>query len=153
MSETDTNETVVEEKKVGKPKKAKAPAAPKKAEKPAKAPKPVKVAAREVVEDEDLPEFMLSEDDVDSASSCFSMLGDATRLQILVLVNGQRSVNQISAAVGQSQPATSHHIALLRHSKMVKADRDGKSNLYGLTEYGKIAIKIARTFLLAIQKE
>jgi len=68
------------------------------------------------------------------AAQIFQMLGDGTRLRILILLDqkGKLTVTQLREALGQSQPATSHHLALLRRTGLVKYRRDGKNNFYFL---------------------
>src|SRR4051812_8533613 len=57
---------------------------------------------------------------------------DPTRLQILLmLAEGERHVGAICDALGdQSQPAVSHHLALLRHGSIVTPRREGKTLVY-----------------------
>jgi DNA-binding transcriptional ArsR family regulator len=68
------------------------------------------------------------------AAQMFQMLGDETRLRIVLLLDqkGELSVTQLYQAIGQSQPATSHHLTLLRMSGLVQYRRDGKNNFYFL---------------------
>lgn len=74
-------------------------------------------------------------------------VSDKTRLQIVQMVGMCRSnVGDICKHVKQSQPAVSHHLALLRHSGVVEFDRDGKNNYYSLTRKGE-AIDRAATCL------
>jgi ArsR family transcriptional regulator len=63
------------------------------------------------------------------------MLGDENRLRILLLLSqrGEINVSTLGAALGQSQPATSHHLTLLRATGLVSYRRDGKHNYYFLT--------------------
>jgi DNA-binding transcriptional ArsR family regulator len=71
------------------------------------------------------------------AASLLKQVSDPTRIQILLLLSdGARNVTSLCEAVDQSQPAVSHHLALLRHSAIVEANRDGKQNFYELTELG-----------------
>jgi DNA-binding transcriptional ArsR family regulator len=68
------------------------------------------------------------------AVQTFQMLGDGTRLRIAILL-GQKSVltgPQLCEFLGQSQPATSHHLALLRRFGLVRIRREGKNNFYFL---------------------
>jgi DNA-binding transcriptional ArsR family regulator len=66
-----------------------------------------------------------------AAARFFRVLGDPTRLAILELLeDGERSVGQLVAAVGQSQPRVSTHLACLRHCGFVTADRRGKEVFY-----------------------
>jgi DNA-binding transcriptional ArsR family regulator len=65
-------------------------------------------------------------------------VSDPTRLQIiLMLVKGEKHVGGICEALKQSQPATSHHLALLRHSGIIAPRRRGKNTFYALTEAGE----------------
>jgi DNA-binding transcriptional ArsR family regulator len=66
-------------------------------------------------------------------------VSDPTRLQvILMLSEGERHVGGMCEALGgQSQPATSHHLALLRHGGIIMPRRQGKNNFYALTETGE----------------
>ena len=65
-------------------------------------------------------------------------VSDPTRLQIiLMLAEGEKHVGGLCEALNQSQPATSHHLALLRHGGIIAPRRKGKNNFYALTEPGK----------------
>jgi DNA-binding transcriptional ArsR family regulator len=62
---------------------------------------------------------------------------DPTRLHVLLmLINGEMNVGDICRGIEMSQPAVSHHLALLRHSRLIVPRRQGKSNYYSLTEEG-----------------
>lgn len=66
-------------------------------------------------------------------------LADPTRAAAVLLIhtNGEMAVNEICAGLdGISQPALSHHLALLRHSRIIEPRRQGKNNFYGLTTTG-----------------
>jgi DNA-binding transcriptional ArsR family regulator len=80
-----------------------------------------------------------SEPAIRAVADQFRLLGDPTRLQILsTLAEGGHNVGEICEALGgQSQPGVSHHLALLRVSGLVTPSRDGKFNLYELTELGR----------------
>ena len=66
-------------------------------------------------------------------------VSDPTRLQVLMLLSEkERNVSELCTDLGtQSQPAVSHHLALLRHGRLIEPRRSGKHNFYGLTEAGK----------------
>jgi DNA-binding transcriptional ArsR family regulator len=66
-------------------------------------------------------------------------VSDPTRLQVLMLLNEkERNVTELCADLGtQSQPAVSHHLALLRHGRLIEPRRSGKHNFYALTEAGR----------------
>jgi DNA-binding transcriptional ArsR family regulator len=56
----------------------------------------------------------------------------------MLLSEKERNVSQLCAELGsQSQPAVSHHLALLRHGRLIEPRRDGKHNYYGLTDAGR----------------
>ena len=79
-----------------------------------------------------IPALALRVDPV-AAARFFRVLGDPTRLRILELLEGgERSVGQLVAAVGQSQPRVSTHLACLRHCGFVTAERRGKEVIYRL---------------------
>ena len=61
-------------------------------------------------------------------------VSDPTRLQVLMLLSEkERNVSELCADLGtQSQPAVSHHLALLRHGRLIEPRRSGKHNFYGL---------------------
>jgi DNA-binding transcriptional ArsR family regulator len=72
------------------------------------------------------------------ASMLLKQVSDPTRLQvILMLSEGERHVGALSGELNQSQPAVSHHLALLRHGGIIAPRRQGKNNYYGLTETGE----------------
>jgi DNA-binding transcriptional ArsR family regulator len=71
------------------------------------------------------------------ASTLLKHVSDATRLQVIqILSEGERHVGALSTHLGQSQPAVSHHLALLRHGGIIVPRRQGKNNFYSLTDTG-----------------
>ena len=63
----------------------------------------------------------------------FRVLGDPTRLRILELLEGgDKTVGELVAGVGQSQPRISTHLACLRHCGFVLSERRGKEVAYRL---------------------
>jgi ArsR family transcriptional regulator len=67
----------------------------------------------------------------------FKLISDETRLRILsILSEGERNVSSLCEALGQSQPAVSHHLALLRVSGLIRGDRQGKNIFYSLDDMG-----------------
>lgn len=74
-------------------------------------------------------------------------VSDPTRLQVLMLLNEkERNVSELCADLGtQSQPAVSHHLALLRHGRLIEPRRSGKHNFYGLTEAGRELAHVVNT--------
>ncbi len=76
-------------------------------------------------------------------------VSDPTRLQVLMLLNDkERNVSELCADLGtQSQPAVSHHLALLRHGRLIEPRRSGKHNFYGLTEAGRELAEVVNTIV------
>ncbi len=71
------------------------------------------------------------------ASILLKHVSDPTRLQvILILSEGERHVGALCDQLSQSQPAVSHHLALLRHGGIIAPRRQGKNNFYSLTDTG-----------------
>lgn len=66
----------------------------------------------------------------------FRGLGDPTRVRILELLDarGELSVTELVAAVGQSQPKVSNHLACLRWCGFVQTRREGNSVRYRVAD-------------------
>ena len=62
----------------------------------------------------------------------FKLLSDETRLRILLYLakQGELHVRALCDQLGQSQPAVSHHLALLRVAGLIEPRREGKHNFY-----------------------
>ena len=79
------------------------------------------------------------------ASILLKHVSDPTRLRIiLLLAEGERHVGALCEVLDHSQPATSHHLALLRHAGMIAARRQGTNNFYALTEPGERLASIVK---------
>ncbi len=73
-----------------------------------------------------------------SAAAVIKQAADPTRLQVLsLLLDIEMNVTDICKSVGLTQPAVSHHLALLRHGRMIEPRRQGKNNYYSLTDEGR----------------
>lgn len=69
--------------------------------------------------------------DVARVAETFKLLGDATRLRILLAcLDAPRSVGEIAAAAGASQSLVSHHLRLLRGARLVRGERDARQVFY-----------------------
>lgn len=80
-----------------------------------------------------------------SAAITFKQMGDATRVAILDMLNdSEKYVGEICMQLSQSQPAVSHHLALLRHGRLIEPRREGKQNFYSLTDVGQKAADMIR---------
>lgn len=66
----------------------------------------------------------------------FKLVGDATRLAILhALGPGELCVGDLGAALGMSESAISHQLALLRRARVLTSRRDGRSVYYALADH------------------
>src|SRR3954454_15799670 len=76
-------------------------------------------------------------------------VSDPTRLQVLMLLSEkERNVSELCSDLGtQSQPAVSHHLALLRHGRLIEPRRSGKHNFYYLTEAGRELAQVVNTIV------
>jgi len=80
----------------------------------------------------DAPALPISDRTVASLVQYFKLLADDSRLRILLTLarEGETHVSALCQMLGQSQPAVSHHLTLLRMSGLVGFRRDGKFNFY-----------------------
>jgi DNA-binding transcriptional ArsR family regulator len=66
------------------------------------------------------------------------LAGQETRLSILVgLVDGPKDVTSVIGMLNSTQPAVSHHLALMKLAGLVKSVSAGRNNVYSLTEAGR----------------
>jgi ArsR family transcriptional regulator len=67
-------------------------------------------------------------------SDVFKIMADKSRLKILLALaqDGELHVTALCDLLGQSQPAVSHHLTLMRMTGLVGYRRDGKHNYYYL---------------------
>ncbi len=82
------------------------------------------------------------------ASVMLKFVSDPTRLQvILFLADDEHHVGALCEQLGQSQPAVSHHLALLRHGGIILPRRQGKNNFYSLSNTGAELAKVLKLLL------
>jgi DNA-binding transcriptional ArsR family regulator len=68
-------------------------------------------------------------------SATFNMLGDGTRLRILLaLARREMCVGEIAALVGLTDSAVSHQLRLMKAMRLVSRRRDGRSAYYALDD-------------------
>jgi DNA-binding transcriptional ArsR family regulator len=83
------------------------------------------------------------------AANLLKQISDATRLQVIMMLSdGERHVSSLCEELGQSQPAVSHHLALLRHGGVVMVRRQGKNNFYSLAETGEDLAQVIRDLVI-----
>src|SRR3954470_23717992 len=82
----------------------------------------------------EVPTLPLTDRTLTSLTQVFKLLADESRLRILLTLarEGETHVSSLCAMLGQSQPAVSHHLTLLRMAGLVGFRRDGKFNFYRL---------------------
>lgn len=77
----------------------------------------------------DVPEAMVKD-----LVKVFKLLSDETRMHILLFLTRtpELHVRALCEMLGQSQPAVSHHLALLKAAEIIELRREGKHNFYRL---------------------
>lgn len=77
---------------------------------------------------------VVSDDLVNNLVKLFKLLSDDTRLRILYYLTQRQElhVRALCDLLDESQPAVSHHLALLRVAGLIDRRREGKHNFYGL---------------------
>jgi DNA-binding transcriptional ArsR family regulator len=80
-----------------------------------------------------------SEQDLEQMVNVFKLLSDRTRLTILLLLSqGERNVTSLCEELNLPQPTVSHHLGLLRMSKLIDNRRNGKQVFYSLGENNRL---------------
>jgi DNA-binding transcriptional ArsR family regulator len=78
---------------------------------------------------------MASDSAVAELADLFRLLGDTTRLRIvLACLDDPISVGEIAGQLELSPSLVSHHLRLLRAARVVKADRQGKQVFYAAAD-------------------
>jgi DNA-binding transcriptional ArsR family regulator len=82
------------------------------------------------------------------AAVLLKQVSDPTRLQVITMLSeGEKHVGALCEALTQSQPAVSHHLALLRHGGIIAPRRQGKNNFYSLTGAGEQLASIVKSLV------
>lgn len=88
----------------------------------------------------------VSDQAVRDLAQVFKLMSDETRLRILLYLaqSGELHVTDLCTKLGQSQPAVSHHLALLRVSGLIESRREGKHNYYSVRadHFGEMLVEI-----------
>lgn len=78
---------------------------------------------------------MTDEETLFDMAAEFKVLSDPTRLKIInALMLSEMCVCDISALLNMSPPAISHHLKLLRQTRLIHYRRDGKIAYYSLND-------------------
>ena len=73
----------------------------------------------------------LSKDQMIEMAEMFRLMGDPTRLAILIAcLEGPVAVGDLAELTGASQSLVSHHLRLLRAGRILTAERRGKNVYY-----------------------
>lgn len=79
--------------------------------------------------------FALSQNDVTILAETFRLLGDPSRLRIMLCcMKGSTSVGEIADSLELSQSLVSHHLRLLRGARLVKGVRRAKHIFYEVAD-------------------
>jgi DNA-binding transcriptional ArsR family regulator len=83
---------------------------------------------------------------IQRAAILLKHISDPTRLQVVALLaERERHVGGLCEQLTQSQPAVSHHLALLRYGGIIDRRRQGKNIFYSLTDTGERLSRIIKT--------
>jgi ArsR family transcriptional regulator, lead/cadmium/zinc/bismuth-responsive transcriptional repressor len=75
---------------------------------------------------------VLSDDHAVALADLFRLLGDPSRLKIVVsCLKKPLAVSDIADKLGLSVSLVSHHLRLLKGARLVRAERQGKQVFYG----------------------
>jgi DNA-binding transcriptional ArsR family regulator len=85
---------------------------------------------------------------VHRAAIFLKQISDPTRLQVIrILADGEKHVGALCEEFNVSQPAVSHHLALLRHGGVIIPRRQGKNSFYALTEMGEVLAEVIKAVI------
>lgn len=77
----------------------------------------------------------MKEEIITRVSRMYKVLGDKTRLKILLFIQDkEQNVTSIAKKIEMEQSAVSHQLKLLRDNNIVKARREGKVIYYSLDD-------------------
>ena len=73
---------------------------------------------------------------ISEVAELFKVCGDPTRAGIICeLSNGELCVCDIASRLNMSSSAISHQLRILKHMRIVRSRRDGKSMVYALDDH------------------
>lgn len=84
---------------------------------------------------DDVRSAMAQEADIIALAELFKVLGDGTRVRMLLaLARRELCVCDLTAIIGMSQSAVSHQLRYLRAAKLVRYRKEGKNVFYALDD-------------------
>ena len=93
-------------------------------------------------------ETLLRTRTIQRAATLLKQVSDPTRLQVVTLLSEEeRHVGELCDQFNMSQPAVSHHLALLRLGGIVNRRRQGKNNFYSLTDTGSDLARVVKNLI------
>ena len=79
--------------------------------------------------------YLLNDEQLFKLVTDFKALGDGGRLKIvLCLMDGRKSVGEISKITGFSQSATSHQLRILKDARILISNKHGNVNFYEIAD-------------------
>ncbi len=95
--------------------------------------------------------YKMTQIQINQLAEFYKILGDATRLKMLLLLKNRYCVSELAEMMEMAQPAISHHLSILKTMGLVKKQREGKNMYYLLNE--DIVEKIVGMALEHIENE
>jgi len=90
-------------------------------------------------------ETLLRTKTIQRAAILLKQVSDPTRLQVVTLLSErEHNVGGLCEQFNMTQPAVSHHLAMLRHGGIIQRHRQGKNSVYTLTDTGYRLSKIVK---------
>jgi ArsR family transcriptional regulator len=91
-------------------------------------------------------ELAMTEEMATSTSGIFTALSDPTRVRIVnILSGGPRPVSEIAKQMNIPIVNVSHHLGIMKNSKVVSSEKKGRQNIYSLRDTesseGKLTIR------------
>ena len=85
--------------------------------------------------DQQVKDNMPAFDDIMDLSDFFKIMGDSTRLQLLMsLQQSEMCVSDLANVLNMTKSAVSHQLKTLRVSKLIKSRKEGKTVIYSLDD-------------------
>ncbi len=78
----------------------------------------------------------LSREEADELADSMRLFASGSRLRLLwAMLEGERTVEELTGKTGLTQSAASHQLRLLRQARLVKVRRDGRHAFYRLHDH------------------
>jgi len=82
-----------------------------------------------------MKDLKFTDETIEDLASLLKIFGDATRIRILLCLSKSDSyVGELAEQLGMTQSAVSHQLSVLKQSKLVKTQRQGKNILYAIAD-------------------